>query len=105
MKTNVQALRPEVLRFAMAIQAMLEEIDPEQTWKTNIPERLYDLLEASVGPITRAIDSPAVTDQDGKPMPLDDESFKAVMKTTATLAARSLMIADVCGCLKDKEWE
>lgn len=96
-------LRPDVLQFARAIEAKLREIDPDESWKKDLPETLYDLLLGAVGAITQTIDSPLVTDEDGRPIPLTKDGRDQVLGSTAHLAARAFMVADTCGALAEKE--
>lgn len=88
MKFSVQELRPEVLAFALLMEARLREKDADkgQSWKNIDVHRIHVAMLAKVGLLDRALyaDQPSVFGT----------------KHSVDLANYCMMISDLAGALK-----
>ena len=97
-------LRPEVLRFAMAMERKLRENEHKGGWKHCEPQWLHDRLHEEASELNEAYNDGGVTGDDGYPLSRDNDPNRAiairrVLNEAADTANFAMMIADVCGAL------
>ena len=82
-------VRPEVSRFAGLMEAQLIKHDDKLGWKNEYIKFLFDRLIEEANELFELLKSPAVVD----PVRIGEEA--------ADVANFAMMIADVCGALKE----
>jgi hypothetical protein len=90
-QATISELRPEVLKFAQAMERQLRANDHKGTWKYDAPDRLCDRIKDELDELEHVLPGLPFYSTTGTP----DE----ILKEAADVANFAMMVADVSGAL------